>query len=364
MQWNSSYQESIFSFANNINTTEGGTHLSGFRSALTRTLNDYARKKGLLKEKDESLSRRGRARGPDRDRVGEAARPAVRGPDQVEARQPADEGLRRVDRQPQAGRVPRGEPGRGEPDHRQGDRGVTRTRRGAQGARPHAPQVGARELDAARQARGLLGQGPGARRALHRRGRLRRRQRQAGARPQHAGRAAAARQDHQRREEPHRQGALERGDPGAGHRDRHRHPRGVRPRAAALPQGDPDDGRRRGRRAHPHARADVPVPRDAGPDRGRLRLHRQAAALPAEGRQQGAVHREGVGARGDAAARQAREDRGVRPRRHRVQPHAAALAAVHAAGEGVRGLGLGAARRARPRRDHLPGGVARSSTRA
>jgi DNA gyrase subunit B len=56
LQWNSSYQESIFSFANNINTTEGGTHLSGFRSALTRTLNDYARKKGLLKEKDESLA--------------------------------------------------------------------------------------------------------------------------------------------------------------------------------------------------------------------------------------------------------------------------------------------------------------------
>ncbi len=56
MQWNSSYQESVFSFANNINTHEGGSHLSGFRSALTRTLNAYARGKGLLKDKDENLT--------------------------------------------------------------------------------------------------------------------------------------------------------------------------------------------------------------------------------------------------------------------------------------------------------------------
>jgi DNA gyrase subunit B len=56
MQWNSSYQESTFSFANNINTHEGGTHLSGFRSALTRTLNAIAKSRGLLKEKDENLS--------------------------------------------------------------------------------------------------------------------------------------------------------------------------------------------------------------------------------------------------------------------------------------------------------------------
>src|SRR3954451_17657720 len=56
MQWNSSYQESVFSFANNINTHEGGTHLSGFRSALTRTINRYAREKGELKEKDDNLS--------------------------------------------------------------------------------------------------------------------------------------------------------------------------------------------------------------------------------------------------------------------------------------------------------------------
>ncbi len=56
MQWNTGYQESLFSFANNINTHEGGSHLSGFRSALTRTLNAYAREKGMLKEKDPNLS--------------------------------------------------------------------------------------------------------------------------------------------------------------------------------------------------------------------------------------------------------------------------------------------------------------------
>src|SRR5205085_8825407 len=55
MQWNTSYQESVFSFANNINTHEGGSHLSGFRSALTGALNKYARDKGFLKEKDENL---------------------------------------------------------------------------------------------------------------------------------------------------------------------------------------------------------------------------------------------------------------------------------------------------------------------
>jgi DNA gyrase subunit B len=55
MQWNSSYVESVFSFANNINTHEGGSHLSGFKAALTGTLNKYARDKGLLKEKEENL---------------------------------------------------------------------------------------------------------------------------------------------------------------------------------------------------------------------------------------------------------------------------------------------------------------------
>jgi DNA gyrase subunit B len=55
MQWNSSYQDSVYTFANNINTHEGGTHLSGFKAALTGTLNRYARQLGLLKEKEENL---------------------------------------------------------------------------------------------------------------------------------------------------------------------------------------------------------------------------------------------------------------------------------------------------------------------
>jgi DNA gyrase subunit B len=55
MQWNTSYVESIFTFANNINTAEGGSHLSGFKAALTGTLNKYAKDKGLLKEKEDNL---------------------------------------------------------------------------------------------------------------------------------------------------------------------------------------------------------------------------------------------------------------------------------------------------------------------
>jgi DNA gyrase subunit B len=56
MQYTDSYQENIYSFANNINTVEGGTHLVGFRAALTRTINDYAKKYGFMKGNGDSLS--------------------------------------------------------------------------------------------------------------------------------------------------------------------------------------------------------------------------------------------------------------------------------------------------------------------
>lgn len=56
MQYNDGFKEHVFAFANNIHTVDGGTHVAGFKSALTRTFNSFARKKGYLKEKDENLT--------------------------------------------------------------------------------------------------------------------------------------------------------------------------------------------------------------------------------------------------------------------------------------------------------------------
>ena len=110
MQWNASYQESVFSFANNINTIEGGSHLSGFRSALTGVLNKYARDKGFLKEKDDNLSGEDVREGLTAVISAKLTDPAVRGPDQDQARKPGHGRLRAVDRQRPAGRIPGREP--------------------------------------------------------------------------------------------------------------------------------------------------------------------------------------------------------------------------------------------------------------
>jgi DNA gyrase subunit B len=56
LQYNDGYSENVFSFANNINTVDGGTHLSGFRSALTRTINAFAQQAGLFKDVKENLT--------------------------------------------------------------------------------------------------------------------------------------------------------------------------------------------------------------------------------------------------------------------------------------------------------------------
>src|SRR5205814_6764840 len=56
MQWNASYAESVYTFANTINTAEGGTHEEGFRAALTTIVNRYAREQKLLRDRDENLT--------------------------------------------------------------------------------------------------------------------------------------------------------------------------------------------------------------------------------------------------------------------------------------------------------------------
>ena len=57
MQYNESYTENLLTFANNINTIEGGTHEIGFKTALTKVFNDYGRKYGIIKESEKNLSR-------------------------------------------------------------------------------------------------------------------------------------------------------------------------------------------------------------------------------------------------------------------------------------------------------------------
>ena len=74
LQWTDGYNEVVYSYANNINTIEGGMHLTGFRTAVSGKVNEYARKRGMLKEADaQPLDRRLHGR-PHRDRLGEAAR--------------------------------------------------------------------------------------------------------------------------------------------------------------------------------------------------------------------------------------------------------------------------------------------------
>ncbi len=77
MQYNDSYNETIVTFANNMSTIDGGTHETGFKTALTKVLNDYARKNGILKDADKESLGRGRARGTVRGGFGEAAGRAV-----------------------------------------------------------------------------------------------------------------------------------------------------------------------------------------------------------------------------------------------------------------------------------------------
>ena len=157
MQWNSSYQESVFSFANNINTHEGGSHLSGFRSALTRTLNAYARGKGLLKEKDENLTGDDVREGLTAVISVKLQDPQFEGQTKTKLGNPPIEGLVKETVNRKLGEFFEENPGEA---RRIVGKAVDAARAragGPQSPRPDPPQVGAGELDPARQARRLHG---------------------------------------------------------------------------------------------------------------------------------------------------------------------------------------------------------------
>ena len=175
MQWNTSYVESVFSFANNINTHEGGAHLSGFKAALTRHAQQVRARQGPAQGEGGQPRGRGRPRGARRGHLREAPRPAVRGPDEDEARQPVGARPRRADRQPEARRVPRGEPHRREADRHEGDRGRARAAGGAQGARADAAQEARSKRRRCRASSPTARSAIPSRGALPRRGQLRRR---------------------------------------------------------------------------------------------------------------------------------------------------------------------------------------------
>ena len=131
-------------------------HLEGFRTALTKVINDYGRRQNIIKEKDANLTGDDIREGPHGGHLREAARPAVRGPDQGQARQLLHAHAHQPHRVPGARGVPGGASQPGARDPQEGLPGRQGPPRRAEGAPGHAPQEPARERGAARQAGRLL----------------------------------------------------------------------------------------------------------------------------------------------------------------------------------------------------------------
>ena len=286
LQYNDSYGESTHTFANNINTVDGGTHLSGFKSALTRTMNDYAKRNGFLKA-DETLS-------------GEDVREGLTAIVSVKLAEPQFEGQTK-------GKL-------GNADVAGAVQTVVNEAFGAfleenpQAARRIIEKciVASRAREAARKARELV-QRKGGLESFSLPGKLADcterdpakaelyivegdsagGSRQARKRPAIPGDSASARQDPQCRAGAARQDAAEQRDPHAAHRARYRDRRSVRSNQAALPPRRDHDGRRRRWIAHPNAALDLFLPPSGAAHPGREHLHRAAAALPRPERQAG-----------------------------------------------------------------------------
>ena len=340
MQWNGSYVESVFSFANNINTQEGGSHLTGFRSALTATINKYARDKGLLKEKEDNLE-------GDDVREGLAAvisvkltDPQFEGQTKTKLGNAWVEGLVRQTVNQRLAEFLEENPS----DARQIiNKAVSaaRARQAARKARDLTRRKSALEGNAlpGKLADCQINDPESAELFL--------------VEGQSAGGSAVDARDRTFQAILPLRGKVINAEKNRINKVLSNEEiqaivtaigTGISEEfdlvEAPLPPRDRHDRRRRRRRAHPHADPHVPLPPDEGARRARPHLHRGAAALPGEGRQPAPVRREGVAVRGAArpGAHQGHGRRG--PRGQDAEAHREPVRAARPRAPRVRRLGL------------------------
>ena len=203
MQWNTGFTESVHTFANTINTHEGGTHEEGFRAALTTLVNKFARDWNILKEKDANLTGDDVREGLTAIVSVKLAEPQFEGQTKTKLGNTEAKSFVQKVVNDQLGEWFEKNPSEGKDIARKAQGAAVGPDGGPQGPRRRAqPQGSARRRQPAGQARRLPVDQPRGVRALHRRGRLGRRPGQAGPRPADPGDPADPRQDPQRRAGP------------------------------------------------------------------------------------------------------------------------------------------------------------------